>query len=176
MKINVAQQLKEDVGSVRNVTLSETAESTSNVHGQLQLLRTDRSILVSGNLEITLTEVCSRCLQEFQNRLPLEIEEEFFFARDPTTGVDLAPETESGAFTIDEHNMLDISEAVRQYELLAEPMKPVCREDCAGLCSQCGCNLHQGTCSCAPSRDDSPWEPLQKLMSSLTQSSNKEGG
>ncbi len=176
MKINVAQQLREDTGSVRNVALDETARSGANVQGQLQLLRTDRSILVSGNLEITVTEVCSRCLQEFQSRLPLEIEEEFFFARDPTTGVALASQTESGAFTIDENNVLDISEAVRQYELLAEPMKPVCREDCAGLCSQCGCNLNHGTCSCAPSSADSPWEPLQKIMSSLTQSANKEGG
>lgn len=175
MKINVAQQLREEVGSVRNVTLSETAQSGSNVQGQLQLLRTNHSILVSGNLEITVMEVCSRCLQEFQNRLPLEIEEEFFLAGKPIAGDAPAPQTESRAFTIDENNILDISEAVRQYELLAEPMKPVCREDCAGLCSQCGCNLNQGACSCASSSADSPWEPLQKIMSSLTQSANKEG-
>lgn len=176
MKINVAEQLKEDVGSIRYVTLSEAAQSASNIQGKLQLLRTDRSILVSGNLETTVTEVCGRCLEEFHYRLPLEIEDEFFFSIDPITSVALTPQTEPGAFIIDVNNILDITEAVRQYELLAEPMKPVCREDCAGLCSQCGCNLNQSTCSCAPSRDDSPWEPLQKLLSNLKQSSNKEGG
>ena len=170
MKINVAQQLKEPVGSVRNIKLDETADSGLPVHGQLQLLRTNCSIL-----DTTVREVCSRCLEEFESRLPLELEEEFFTTRDPVTGAPGSPPAESGAFTIDENNLLDIGEAVRQYELMAEPMKPVCRENCAGLCSQCGCNLNHSTCDCAPIRPDSPWEPLQKL-SGRKQPADKERG
>lgn len=178
MKINVAQQLKEPVGSVRNIKLDETADSGLPVHGQLQLLRTNCSILVSGRLDTTVREVCSRCLEEFESRLPLELEEEFFITRDSVTGAPESPPTDPdpGAFTIDENNLLDIGEAVRQYELMAEPMKPVCREDCAGLCSQCGCNLNHSTCDCAPIRPDSPWEPLQKLLSGQKQPADKERG
>jgi len=167
MKINVAQMLKEPVGAVRSVTLSENAEDGLPIHGQLQLLRTNRSILVTGRLDTTSTEVCSRCLEEFESQLPLEFEEEFFIVRDPVTGAMLEQPGDPGAFTVDEENMLDIGEAVRQYRLLAEPMKPVCREDCAGLCPQCGYNLNQGKCDCTPSRADSPWAPLQNLLSGL---------
>jgi uncharacterized protein len=169
MKINVAQLLKENVGSVRQVMLSETDESGLPVRGQLQLLRTNRSILVSGKLDAIAGEVCSRCLEEFQSQLPLQFEEEFFLTRDPVTGALLSSPNEAGAFTVDENNLLDIGEAVRQYELLAEPMKPVCREDCAGLCSQCGCNLNHSRCGCTPIRPESPWEPLQNLLSDLKQ-------
>jgi uncharacterized protein len=48
------------------------------------------------------------------------------------------PEDEPGAFTIDRNNILDLEEAVRQYSTLAIPMKPLCREDCPGLCPVCG--------------------------------------
>ena len=167
MKINVAQMLQEPVGAVRSVTLDEADENGLPVHGQLQLLRTNRSILVTGRMDTTSTEVCSRCLEEFEKHLPLEIEEEFFIVRDPVTSASLEQPGDPGAFTVDEENMLDIGEAVRQYRLLAEPMKPVCREDCAGLCPQCGRNLNQGKCDCTPSRVDSPWSPLQNLLSGL---------
>jgi len=45
----------------------------------------------------------------------------------------LPPPDEAGCFTIDEHQVIDLTEAVRQYALMAVPMKPLCREDCAGL-------------------------------------------
>jgi uncharacterized protein len=165
MKINVAQQIKESVGSVRHVIIDETDSAGLPVQGKLQLLRTNRSILVSGKLNTTVRDVCSRCLVEFECPLTLDIEEEFFLTRDPVSGTTLAPPPESGAFTIDENNILDLSEAVRQYTLLAQPMKPICREDCAGLCSQCGCNLNYETCNCTPISHDSPWAPLKGLLS-----------
>ena len=145
MKINVAQQIKESVGSVRHVIIDETDSAGLPVRGKLQLLRTNRSILVSGKLHTTARDVCSRCLDEFEYPLTLDIEEEYFLTREPVSGTPLTPPPESGAFTIEESNILDLSEAVRQYTLLAQPIKPICREDCAGLCSQCGCNLNYET-------------------------------
>jgi len=165
MKINVAQMLKEPVGAVRHVTLDEAVENGLPVRGEVQLLRTNRSILVTGKLDAVSHEACSRCLEEFECHLPLELEEEFFIVRDPVTGALLEQPGDPGAFTVDEENTLDIGEAVRQYRLLAEPMKPVCREDCAGLCPQCGCNLNLSTCDCTPVRADSLWAPLQDLLS-----------
>jgi uncharacterized protein len=165
MKFNVAQQLKESVGSVRHITIDEIASDGLPVQGEVQLLRTNRSILVSGKLNITVRDVCSRCLDEFEYPSTLDIEEEYFFTRDPTSGTLLTPPAESVAFTVDENNNLDLSEAVRQYTLLAKPIKPVCRENCAGLCSQCGCNLNYETCNCTPISHDSPWAPLKGLVS-----------
>ena len=176
MKINVAQQLKEPVGSLRHVSINERADTGIAVQGEVELLRTNRSILVSGRLRTTTREVCSRCLEEFDLPLTLDIEEEYFIKRDPTTGALLSVPSESGTFAIDENNVLDLNEAVRQYVLLAEPMKPICSENCAGLCPQCGRNLNNQSCDCKPISTDSPWAPLQALRLGKKQSADKERG
>lgn len=138
MVIDVSQQLKEPVGSVRHYRISENGDSsTASIEGEVSLLRTDRGILVRGRLNTTATAVCSRCLESFEQPLSLNIEEEYLTTR------------EGGSFTIDENREIDLSEAVRQYLLLTQPMKPLCSEDCAGLCPRCGKNLNLGPCGCA---------------------------
>ena len=176
MKINVAQLLKEPVGSLRQVVIDEVAETGMSVRGGLELLRTNRSILVRGKLGTTTKEICSRCLEEFDLPLTLDVEEEYYIKRDPTTGATLSVPSESGTFTVDEDNVLDLSEAVRQYILLTQPMKPICREDCAGLCPQCGRNLNDQSCDCKPISTDSPWAPLLALRQGDKQSTDKERG
>ncbi|MBM3157836.1 MAG: DUF177 domain-containing protein, partial [Chloroflexi bacterium] len=66
---------------------------------------------------------------------------------------------------INENHILDLSEAIRQYTIMALPMKPVCREDCAGLCPHCGRNLNLGPCKCPPAPPDARWAPLLALRS-----------
>jgi uncharacterized protein len=43
-------------------------------------------------------------------------------------------------------------------------MKPLCREDCRGLCSECGTNLNSGACACAPAWEDPRLAPLKALV------------
>ena len=153
MQINVAQLLKSDIGSVRDFEVSGAVDITgvgagSEVGGKVRLMRTDRGILVAGTLNTEAEVTCSRCLAAFSCPLVLSIEEEYFPKVDVVSGARLAPPEEAGAFTISENHLLDLSEAVRQYALLAIPMKPLCRADCAGLCPHCGRNLNQGSCGC----------------------------
>jgi len=42
-------------------------------------------------------------------------------------------------------------------------MKPLCREDCAGLCSRCGYNLNQGPCNCLAQEIDPRWSEVSKI-------------
>jgi uncharacterized protein len=66
--------------------------------------------------------------------LILNVEEEYFPITDVNTGVPLPePEEEPEVFVIDEYLILDLSEAVRQYALMAVPMKPLCRPECPGI-------------------------------------------
>jgi len=175
MKFNVAQQLKEGVGSVRNYEIDETNEEGCPIRGKVQFLRTNRSILVTGDFETAFNGECSRCLEQFQCPLKLHLEEEFFLTIDPVSGLPLSPPTEAGAFLIDETHVLDLDEAVRQYKIMALPMKPVCREDCAGLCPQCGRNLNYGICDCAPVPPDPRWAKLQLLRTRNRQRGRKKG-
>ena len=64
-------------------------------------------------------------------------------------------------------DQIDLSELMREQFYLALPMKPLCREDCKGLCPQCGTNLNTGTCDCAPAWDDPRLAPLKQLKREL---------
>jgi uncharacterized protein len=75
---------------------------------------------------------CARCLDIYSQPLTLNIEEEFFPTLDMYGGYITPPDEEDDSFTIDEHQILDLTEAIRQYTLLAIPMKPLCREECSG--------------------------------------------
>jgi len=153
MQINVAQQLKSDIGSTREYEVDENIDvcgngSTLPVRGKVTLTRTDSGILVKGVVDTEVELACSRCLSSFKRPLVLNIEEEYLPTADVTSGVPLPPPDEPDRFVIDERHILDLTEALRQSALLAIPMKPLCQEDCAGLCPNCGHNLNQGPCSC----------------------------
>ncbi|HEX9975852.1 MAG TPA: DUF177 domain-containing protein [Dehalococcoidales bacterium] len=167
IQINVAQLLKEPIGSTRSYEVDEPvviAEGDRAVRGQVNLIRTNRGILVRGALNTEMELTCSRCLTEFICPLSLEIEEEYFPTIDVLTGAPVAIPDEPGAFTINQNNILDLTEAIRQYTLLAIPMKPLCQEDCAGLCPTCGANLNEKQCQCPPAPVDPRWAKLTILM------------
>lgn len=168
MYFNVSQQLKEGVGSTRTYTINETIGSEDEerpVDGVLEFLCTSRSILVTGELETRVIEVCSRCLEKFSQRLELDIEEEYFPVRDINSGTRLEmPEEVEEGFTINEIFTLDLNEVVRQATILAAPMNPVCKPECRGLCPECGHNLNLGDCDCPASPADLRWQSLTSLL------------
>ncbi len=171
MDINVAQLLKAPTGTTREYKVDEEIEfgedsSKHPVKGDVKLTRTQRGILVQARLDVEAELTCSRCLTVFGCPLSLDIEEEYIPSIDIISGVPLsAPDDESAesALLIDEHHVLDLTEAVRQYTLLAAPMKPLCREDCAWLCQTCGQNLNHGACQCPKQDIDPRWADLTKL-------------
>jgi uncharacterized protein len=169
IQINVSQLLKAPLGAVRNYKINDTVNIGGNslIQGEIQLMRTDRGILARGTLGTEIELNCSRCLNPFYFPLRLTIEEEYFPTADVSTGASLPPPIESGSFTTDERNILDLSEAIRQYALLTTPIKPVCREDCAGLCPTCGANLNQTQCNCPPRPADLRWSKLIKSASDI---------
>ncbi len=165
-EINVAQLLKSPIGATRRHEVNEPVvigEGECLVKGELTLMRTNRGILVTGQLKTDMELTCSRCLEIFGCPLTLDVEEEYFPTMDVNTGASLPPPEDPAAFTIDHNNVLDVGEAIRQYALLAVPMKPLCRENCAGLCATCGANLNQGACSCPANVVDSRLANIEKL-------------
>ena len=166
LQINVSQQLKEPIGSTRDYEVNEVVDMAggdSQVQGKVRLVRTDRAILVQGMLQTEVRLTCSRCLSLCSCPLTLNIEEEYFPKTDILSGAPVPVPEESGGFTIDKHHILDLVVAIRQQAALVTPMKPLCREDCAGLCPSCGHNLNQGACGCPPSEADQRWAALRKL-------------
>jgi uncharacterized protein len=62
-----------------------------------------------------------------------------------------------------ENDEIDLGQLMREQFYLALPMKPLCREDCKGLCAQCGTNLNTGTCDCSPVWEDPRLAALKNL-------------
>jgi len=179
MEINVSQLLKASIGSIRNYEVSELidiAGGNSTVQGEVRLMRTDRGILVEGTLGTEVEVTCGRCLSLFSCPLALSIEEEYFPIADVVSGASLPLPEEPGCFTIDERHTLNLTEAIRQYVLLAIPMKPICREGCAGLCPSCGHNLNLGVCDCPPQEADPHWSKLKNLVLTSNVSVNEQKG
>ena len=153
VQINVSQQLKATFGSIRNYEIDENVDITDSsihVNGDIRLMRTDRGLLVKGILNTEIEVTCCRCLSMFSCPLVLNIEEEYFPTTDVITGTSIPTPDEPGSFTIDERHILDLTEAIRQYAIMAVPMKPLCQRDCVGLCPTCGYDLNKGSCGCSP--------------------------
>jgi DUF177 domain-containing protein len=159
IQINVLQELRHPLGSESsyeldepNVRLDET--EFQDVAGSLGLLRTDQGLLASLKLRGTVRKRCARCLAEAACPVEMEFEEEFIATVDPNTGAHMCLSKDQEGFTIGPDFILDLDEAIRQYGLMAEPVKPLCRPDCAGLCPSCGANLNEVVCGCEPPVDD----------------------
>jgi uncharacterized protein len=169
MELNVSTLLQEPVGSRREYKFDEAADITGDgkeygVQGECRLLRTRRGILVKCSLDSEIELTCGRCLSQFRHPLKISFEEEFLPTIDIASGMPLPQTDDAGAFTIDERHILDLVEPARQYTLMAVPMKPLCKADCAGLCQKCGNNLNQGDCGCPDEEIDPRWSELTKLL------------
>jgi uncharacterized protein len=169
MQINVSQLLQEPVGSTREYEIIEAADIIGDnkeyqIKGGCRLLRTQRSILVRCKLNTEVELICCRCLSSFIQPLEVVFEEEYLPTVDIYSGAPLPSPEEAGAFTIDKHHILDLTECIRQYSLMAIPMKALCDEDCAGLCQKCGKNLNLGICNCPAEDIDPRWSKLIELQ------------
>jgi uncharacterized protein len=179
MEINVSQQLKASIGTLREYDICDELDISGSgkknlIRGTVTLTRTNRGILVQGKIQTEVSTECSRCLNFFDCHLTINIEEEYFPIIDVNSGSALEIPDEPDSFRIDEHHILDLKEVIRQNALLAIPMKPLCSEDCPGICQNCGKDLTKGNCDCSKDKFDSRWSKLVKPASADKDKSNNK--
>ncbi len=157
---NVAQLMKAPVGTSVAYDFSETEfQLDEDIHivgplkGHARMRRTNQGLLIDGWADLTVVLTCDRCLNEFERAMHVTFEEQFYPTVDVVSGMPLASFDTEEIFPIDDHHEVDLSEAIRQNALLALPMATLCREDCQGLCAQCGQDLNLGACDCQPEVD-----------------------
>lgn len=169
MRYNVAQLLKEPIGATRSYRLPEEPAAgpecgAEALSGAVQFLRTHQGVLARGAAEAQVTQTCGRCLREFTGLSRLRIEEEFFPQVDVNTGRRLALPADTDGTAIDANHILDLTEVLRQSLVAAQPMKPLCRPDCSGLCPECGADRNDENCACGPAARDPRWGALTALL------------
>lgn len=133
--IDVAQLLKEPVGSSQSYDIDGiiSEEIEGFVEGKAKVIHISQGVLVQCKLTAEVKLICSRCLDTFLFPISFTAEEEFLPISDVSGDLAISSVEQSEGFTINNKNILDLSELIRQYMLLNLPMKPLCRPDCPGM-------------------------------------------
>ncbi|OPX97714.1 MAG: hypothetical protein A4E62_01207 [Syntrophorhabdus sp. PtaU1.Bin002] len=137
----------------------------SPVGFELKVRKAGDRVRIEGPIRCVMTVTCARCLDEFSYPMDGYLDVELA----PSTSAPQATEFELRGDDLDiyyyEGDEIEIDPFVYDEVLLNVPTRPLCREDCAGLCQTCGKNRNYEACSC-----DRPVNTVlgEKLKSFLT--------
>ncbi len=146
----------------------EDIQILSPVKVEVKAEKHSLGIRVQGRFNAHGKVPCARCLESFEFSVSPEFE--LFYqphdSRHPLTGeIELAEKDTNVSFFSGDG--IEISNIIREQVLLSLPMKPVCREDCKGLCPNCGCNRNLRPCHCESVLQDPRLEPLLKIKNRI---------
>jgi uncharacterized protein len=160
LRVNVAELLRRS-GTRRHVDeevrLEGLAVTDSEVPGDepirldVRLESLNEGVVATGTVTTRWHGTCRRCLRPVVGTLAGDVLE--VFETDPDEG-----ETRPL-----EGTTIDFEPVVRDTVLLELPVAPLCREDCPGLCPQCGADLAEGACDCRIETRDPRWAALDQL-------------
>lgn len=135
-------------------------------HVQILIEPDGDDVRVHGRLGATVPQTCSRCLEVFPARVDAPVDVRV--VPRPAT----ADSVELGADDLDvdfyQNDELDVVRLLETETTLALPMKPLCREDCRGLCPVCGGNRNAEACACRAETTDPRWAALRGLAGRAT--------
>jgi len=142
-------------------------EFTAPIRIRLKAARIGEMVEVEGTLETTLRLTCGRCLAEFAG--PFATDFAITYARQTHDLPADAPPAEGRAAAEDagligfRGEEIDLTEGIQEQLVLGLPMRPLCREDCKGLCAACGADLNVDECNCRQQHPAGPFAALRHL-------------
>lgn len=150
-------KIRDEIGETMPISLTvrlhDLDESDSWVHGDIilhgQISNVGKTLRLRCEVTSQATLECCRCLSVYEQSVKFDFEAE------------LEPESfKLGA------DVLDIAPFVREELIFQAPMKPLCHQDCKGLCPYCGIDLNQSACECGQRIVDPRLSKLQHLLES----------
>lgn len=159
-----------------------------DVKAHFSLRKVDDVVVLNGRVQTYVNLVCSRCANSF----PMHCRPDFsgLFSKDPVMagvghlsegnapsgqnkgfarhahdheGDRLASEGKDLDITYLSNDYVDLSEVLTEHLQLQVPFQPLCKEDCKGMCAQCGADLNVGRCACAKIASSHPFSVLRDL-------------
>ena len=125
--------------------------------------RNGNEVELRGELHTTVEVLCGRCLKPVV--LPLDAKFAERFA--PEIAWRNEEQHELGEQDLNlaafDGEAIELDDLIREEILLALPSHVLCREECQGLCAQCGADLNSAVCDCQSKEIDSRWEALKDL-------------
>jgi uncharacterized protein len=117
----------------------------------LRLESVHDGILATGEVDSTAMADCSRCLEPLKLAVEVDFQELFAYSL----------EQEDDFLVQDEK--IDLEQAITDAVVLSLPFKPVCSEDCLGLCSECGVKMAEDPEHVHQAQNDSRWSELESF-------------
>lgn len=162
LRLNVGFLLNKNVGFSRSFNLDHASVQVgedlgvTKLRGSIDLTRARQGVYVHGRLETQTNLECVRCLENFDQELSVEFNDLFIYPPDQAT---------DPLLIVHENGILDLSPLLREYLLLDIPIQPLCRQECKGLCPECGGNLNDSVCDHPRTDIDPRLAELKTLLS-----------
>jgi uncharacterized protein len=119
------------------------------VHAELRITRNEDEFLLDAELTSPAELECGRCLHWYATSVETSFRGFVRRGEGPAPHRKFEDQMDEGGVIYHTGRFLEIGEAVREALLLAVPMRPLCRDDCRGLCAGCGAELNRAPCNCA---------------------------
>ncbi len=126
------------------------------IHLDLRLEAVMEGVLLTGTAQADLVGECARCLEPIADQICVDLQELYLYDDHVTAGEEDASKLED--------DLLDLEPLLRDAVVLALPFQPVCREDCPGLCPECGTRLADDPDHQHEQAIDPRWAGLEGLV------------
>jgi len=137
------------------------------VAGHLQILVSGKDIFLLGTISGVMNLQCSRCLADFSVEKQIDINMVIRREADKQTEKESDGQAEDLIYI--DGPEIELADIILQELLLEVPMKPLCREDCPGLCSRCGAPKGSPECACPQENSVDPrWSAIARLKKGLS--------
>lgn len=127
-----------------------TATGPARVRATLEGI--DRGVMARFDVAFTAHLTCTRCLTEWDEEITVSASQVF------------EPEPDDDGYALGRDDTVDLAGPVRDEAALAIPVRPLCRQDCLGLCPTCGTDLNRSPCGGHVETSESPFDALKGMF------------
>ena len=148
-------------GEIDLETAGVELASEVNVRGEAR--KNEAGVEVKGTANGALEIDCTRCLKAVATPFDIEFDVSFISPEHASSAKEIQLNQADLGADVFGGEELDLNELVREQILLSLPEQTLCREDCEGLCQNCGADLNEGDCGCGDEDIDPRWAALKGL-------------
>jgi uncharacterized protein len=143
---------------------AEGASFEEPVKVDLLVSKSGNQLICRGKVKTSVKLECSRCLLVYEEPIISNLDFVVDFGENPMPVYRDASDEDNYFVADPSSDSFQINNLVRETIILALPLKPLCCEECKGLCPICGIDLNKSRCSCVKGKTDPRWEKLKDLL------------
>ncbi len=135
------------------VLLEDDSFFLDNIYYKMKFSREGQKIKAIGSVETTISVPCVSCLEPFS----VKVDSDFDIILFPVSQLNVSTaslEADDLEYIFFDGEQVDLKKILGEQVNLCVPFRPLCSDECRGLCPSCGTNLNNETCQCENSLKD----------------------